>query len=351
MVQPLDKARTRADEVAAFRLRDAAVWLLPISLAWSIHQLFRDPQATAWVAWQVFFAVHGLIPLLDLLLGQDHSAPRRGRPHRMTQLVLLACLPAWMGVLLGGAAISGGLDTLAWWGLALSCGATGGIVAINVGHELIHRTSRLDRTVGGLLLASVGYGAFKVEHVRGHHLRVATNEDPATARQGESLWAFVPRSVLGTLRHALQIDAARGRRETLGWSALTVLLWITVAAVWGIGALVFVWVASAVAIIELEVVNYIEHYGLQRTRLSDGRYEPVDHRHSWNANSTLINAFLLNLQRHADHHAHAGKPHTALRSEPDAPQLPAGYGAMVLIAWIPPLWRAIMDPRIPGVRP
>jgi len=351
MAQPLNRAHTPIHEVAAFRLRDAAVWMLPVSLAWSIHQLTSYPQAPAWVAWQVFFAVHGLIPLLDLLLGQDHSAPRRGRPHRMTQLVLLGCLPAWMGVLLGGAAVCGGLDALAWWGLALSCGATGGIVAINVGHELIHRTSRLERTAGGLLLASVGYGAFKVEHVRGHHLRVATNEDPATARQGESLWAFVPRSVLGTLRHALQIDAARGRRETLGWSALTVLLWITVAAVWGIGALGFVWVASAVAIVELEVVNYIEHYGLQRTRLSDGRYEPVDHRHSWNANSTLINAFLLNLQRHADHHAHAGKPHTALRSEPDAPQLPAGYGAMVLIAWIPPLWRAIMDPRIPRVRP
>ena len=341
------RRRPSGTEVAAFRLRDAAVWLLPISLAWAIHVLAQNTVSSAAFAWQPFLAIHGLIPLLDLLVGPDRSAPRAGRPHALTRFVLLGCLPAWVAVLFAGAAVSVKLDALAWWGLALSCGAAGGIVAINVAHELIHRPAKLDRVAGGLLLASVAYGAFKVEHVRGHHLRVATADDPATARRGESLWAFLPRSVIGTITHALKIDAMRGRHETLGWMLVTLLLWVGSALAFGLDGLSFVCVVSAVAIIELEVVNYIEHYGLQRAQSANGQFQPVDIHHSWNANTAVVNAFLLNLQRHADHHAHAGKPHTALCDEPDAPQLPAGYGAMVLLAWIPPLWRAVMDPRIP----
>lgn len=331
---------------SAFRLRDALVLLVPLGVIHASWTLDNNPQASTWVAWGPFIAIHAFIPLLDVLIGQDHSPPRAGEPHRISRWVLWVCLPAWVVALLFAASLSAGLAPAAWWGLMLSCGAAGGIVAINVAHELIHRRDPLERALGGALLASVAYGAFKVEHVRGHHLRVATADDPASARAGESLWRFIPRSMVGTVSHALAIDAERGRPETIAWTLLTLALWCGVFLIWDASALALVAGAGLVAIIELETVNYIEHYGLVRRPMADGRPEPVTAGHAWNANTALVNGFLLNLQRHSDHHMHAGKPFTALSSLEEAPQLPAGYGAMVLLAWVPVAWRAVMDPRL-----
>ena len=331
---------------APFRLRDALVLLVPLGVAHSVWLLSQGHPVPFWVPWMPFVFIHGLIPALDAIVGDDRSSPRQGAPHALSRWVLWACLPVWLAVLLAGAHRAADLDGLTLLGLMVSCGAAGGIVAINVAHELIHRTSKFDRAIGGGLLATVAYGAFKVEHVRGHHLRVATPDDTATAQRGEGLWRFMLRSMFGTYQHALAIDAARKHPETLAWTALTVALWMAVGLGWGATAFAFMVAVALLSIVELEVVNYIEHYGLQRARLADGRYEPVMAHHSWNANTTVVNAFLLNLQRHSDHHAHAGKPFTALQTEPSAPQLPAGYGAMVLLAWVPPLWRAVMDPRL-----
>jgi len=312
----------------------------------------------AWVAWTPLLAIHALIPMLDLLVGDDPSTPAAGRPHPLNRALPPACLPAWALALGAACAASGTLEGWAWWGLAASTGATGGIVAINAAHELIHRPGRIERTAGGWLLASVAYGAFKVEHVRGHHLRVATAEDGATARRGESLWRFVPRSVIATLTHAWQLEAQRLdaagagraarllRNETVRWAMAGAAIATAIGALWGPSAVGFWAVVAAIAVFELEVVNYIEHYGLARARRTDGRWEPVDPRHSWNANSAVLNAFLFNLQRHSDHHAHGGRPYVGLDSVSRAPQLPAGYGAMVLLALVPPAWRAVMHPRL-----
>jgi len=348
---------------AAPQWRFLLVLLLPAGLLQTVIALSAG--ASPWRAWLPLLAIHAAVPLLDWLLGADGRAPVPGRPHPLNRWLLLACLPAWLVAFGGAAALAPTLDGWAWWGLAASAGATGGIVAINVGHELVHRATRFDRAVGGWLLATVGYGAFKVEHVRGHHLRVATPDDPATARIGESLWHFVPRSVAGTLTHAWRLETARvaarhpgpGPRralarllhhETAGWTAASLALAIAAGAAWGMASVGFLAAAAAIAVFELELVNYIEHYGLRRARTADGRWEPVDHRHSWNADTAVVNAFLLNLQRHSDHHAHGGKPYTALDSDRRAPQMPAGYGAMVLLALVPPLWRAVMDRRIAG---
>lgn len=343
---------------AAARWRFAAVLLVPAGLA--AAAIGAAAGAPPWQAWLPFAAIHGLVPLLDAAVGDDRGHAQPGAPHPFNVAITFACLPAWGLALAVSLAASVGLDGWAWWGLAISAGATGGIVAINVAHELIHRPRRVDRLAGGLLLASVGYGAFKVEHVRGHHLRVATPDDPASARRGESVWRFVPRSVAGTLAHAWRLEAMRtaaehpragrlqrlARNETARWALVSGALATAAAALWGSGAAGFLAVAAAVAIFELEVVNYVEHYGLARDRGPDGRYEPVDHRHSWNVDTAVVNAFLLNLQRHSDHHAHGGRPYTALRSDPRAPRLPAGYGAMVLLALVPPAWRAVIHPRL-----
>src|SRR5690606_25754337 len=121
---------------------------------------------------------------------------------------------------------------------------------------------------------------------------------------------------------------------------------LLIGGVFGATALALFLAASVVAVVELEIINYVEHYGLQRLQLPDGRFEPVTPAHSWNANTGVVNAFLFNLQRHADHHAHAGRDYLHLRSQPQAPTLPLGYGAMVLVALLPPLWRRLMDSRL-----
>jgi alkane 1-monooxygenase len=345
---------------APLQARFAVVLLLPLGLAAQSIALASVPGAPAWHAWLPFLAIHALVPLLDAWVGADGRPAAPGRPHPLNRALPLACLPAWLAAFALAAWAAGGLDGWAWWGLAASAGATGGIVAINVGHELVHRSARGERAVGGLLLASVGYGPFKVEHVRGHHLRVATPEDGATARRGEGLWAFVPRSVAATFVHGWRLDAARIaaahpgagplsralRNETLAWTLAALAFGATLGLAFGAAAAAFWAVASTIAVLELEVVNYVEHYGLERARRPDGRWEPVDERHSWNADTAVVNAFLLNLQRHSHHHAHGGTPYVALSSAPHAPQLPAGYGAMVLLALVPPAWRAVMDPRL-----
>ena len=360
--------------------RFLAVLLLPAGMALSVWSLsvwplamqletFDTPSGAAtiggmfWIALAPLLSIHLALPLLDAFVGNDASPAQSGAPHPLNTLLPMACLPAWLAVLLASCQASLAIEGPTWWALAASAGATGGIVAINVGHELIHRPTRLQRLIGGLLLSSVGYGVFKVEHVRGHHLRVATPEDGASAQRGEGLWHFVPRSVISTFGHALAIESVRMARqhpatkpasrlrriagnEALAWIAVSLMLAVAIGLTLGMDAVTFWMVASAVAILELEIINYIEHYGLERKRQADGRYEAVEPRHSWNANTALVNAFLLNLQRHSDHHRHGAKPYVGLSSMSTAPQMPAGYGAMVMLALVPPLWRAVMDRRL-----
>jgi alkane 1-monooxygenase len=233
---------------------------------------------------------------------------------------------------------------------------TGGI-GITVAHELGHRASRLDRALAKALLVTVLYGHFFVEHVRGHHVRVGTPDDPATAPRGMNVYRFWLRSVGGSFIHAWRLEALRLSRT--GGSAWSLRNWVLtgsllsvalVAAAWlaaGEKGLAFFIVQGVFAFTLLEVVNYVEHYGLRRSR--DGaRYEAVAPRHSWNADYTLSNWLLLNLQLHSDHHAHMERPFETLRSMPQAPQLPAGYPTMVVAALVPPLWFALIDPRLPA---
>ena len=219
-------------------------------------------------------------------------------------------------------------------GFVVSLGMVGGILAINVGHELIHRNNKAERFLGGVLLASVCYGVFKVEHVRGHHLRVCTADDPATARLNETAYAFVPRAIVGTYTHGWRLE-----RERIDRAGLT-------GAAAGTAGLVVFGIASLVAIVELELVDYIEHYGLVRHRDANGKLEPVHYEHSWDYAGWLTNAFLINLQRHSDHHAHGGRAYGALNNHDEAPQLPVSYAGMLVVALIPPLYRAIIHPRL-----
>jgi alkane 1-monooxygenase len=274
----------------------------------------------------------------------------------------LAALPVQWGVLAWSAwwFANAPLDPVGVLGWGLSQGVVGGVLAINTAHELIHKDSRLEQTVGGLLLASVGYHGFKIEHLRGHHVHVSTPEDASSARFGQSVWDFLPRAMVLNTRNAWTLEAERLRKlglpvlhwrnEMLRWTALWLAL-IALIALWlGLPGVVFFLLQGVVAAGTLEVINYIEHYGLERRRLADGRFERTTHLHSWNSDYRLSNLMLFQLQRHSDHHAFPKRPYAILRHHADSPQLPGGYAAMFLLALVPPLWFRVINPRVRAFR-
>jgi len=249
----------------------------------------------------------------------------------------------------------GGLSTIDSIGLALTVAMVSGI-AINTAHELGHKRDSLERWLSKVALAQSGYGHFFVEHNRGHHVRVATPEDPASARLGESFYAFLPRTMLGSLRSAWELETERLRRQGSGpWTirndilgawAMTLVLFGALVAVFGVVVLPYLLLQAVIGSSLLEVVNYLEHYGLLRQRREDGRYERTRPEHSWNNNNVASNVLLYHLQRHSDHHANPLRRYQALRHFDEAPQLPTGYAGMILVAAIPPLWRRTMDHRV-----
>ena len=241
-------------------------------------------------------------------------------------------------------------------GWMVSIGVVSAIVGIVAAHELIHKRSKLDRFCGGLLLSCVCYGTFKVEHIRGHHADVGTPDDATTAPVGRSYYRYLAHIVPANFLKAWRLErdrlAGEGRsvfsakNELIWWSALSIILCMVVTVVFGARAVVFFIVQSVIAIALLEAIDYIEHYGLRRRRLADGSYEPVSALHSWNSDFLLTNLYLFQLQRHPDHHLYSRKPYQTLRHIAQSPQLPAGYAAMVVLALIPPLWFAVMNPRV-----
>ncbi|MBU9496859.1 alkane 1-monooxygenase [Burkholderia multivorans] len=304
----------------------------------------------------------GVIPVLDTLIGDDRDNPpedvvphlERERYYRL--IVYLATLVEYVAFFMCVRIV--GTHALAWYdyvGFALSLGAATGI-SINTAHELGHKTNRFERWLAKITLAPVAYGHFFVEHNRGHHVRVATAEDPASARYGESFWAFLPRTVVGSVRSAWRLERTRlarlgrspwtWRNEVLHAWAMTLVVWGIAIAIGGAAVIPFLVIQAVYGASLLEVVNYVEHYGLGRRRLPNGRYERCTPQHSWNSNHVVTNLFLYQLQRHADHHANPTRSYQALRHFDDAPQLPAGYATMILLAYVPPLWYRVMNPRV-----
>ena len=312
--------------------------------------------------------VFGLIPLLDLLFGVDARNPGEqemntlGKDRRF-RIIPWLCAPLQVAFVIWAAYVVtrhslGFVETV---GFVFSVGITSGALGINVSHELVHRiNNRFEPFLGRMMLATVGYLHWAVEHVKGHHRNVATPRDPATARLGESFYEFWPRTVIGGFRSAWEIEAQRLERKGRGiWSPhnaivryLVVEVFLVAGLAWafGFGAVFFFIAQSLVAVSLLEVVNYLEHYGMERRKLEDGRYEKVTPLHSWNASHWVTNHFLFNLQRHSDHHASPAHRYQLLRHFEESPQLPNGYAGMVLLALVPPLWRRVMDGRVEAFR-
>ncbi|OXR45508.1 alkane 1-monooxygenase [Nocardia cerradoensis] len=302
------------------------------------------------------------IPLLDWTIGNDGSNPHdedyealsNDRYYRWCTYLFLPM--QFFGLFIAGFLWADtALSFVDKLGLTVTLGVVSGI-GINAAHELGHRSEHLERWLSKIALAQSAYGHFFVEHNRGHHARVATPEDPASARFGESLWVFLPRSMFGGLRSAFRLErdrlARRGKRWfsyenhlLQAWSMSVVLFG---AMILYFGPRVIPWLAlqALIGALLLETVNYVEHYGLLRARRADGTFGRCSPRDSWNSDSLVTNIFLFHLQRHSDHHANPGRRYQTLRSVDHAPQLPMGYAGMVLLAAVPPLWRAVIDPRV-----
>ncbi|MBX9756707.1 MAG: alkane 1-monooxygenase [Pseudomonadaceae bacterium] len=340
-------------------------WLLPVALVPLSYYLSQGSNhADAW-SFLVPLVVFGLIPFVDALLGRDPANPEESLQVPQLEgefyyrLLTLACVPILLGMLTWAAWILAHNSEWSWLGQlgwTLSVGIVMGAIGITVAHELVHKDPAIEQNAGAILLASVCYAGFKVEHVRGHHVHVSTPECASSSRFGQSLYSFLPHAYKHNFLNAWKLEAERLKRKGLpAMSAQNELIWwYALSAAFALGfTLAFGWLGlgfflgqSLVAVTLLEIVNYLEHYGLHRRKLENGRYERTGPAHSWNSNFLLTNLFLFHLQRHSDHHAYAKRRYQVLRHHESSPQLPNGYAGMIVLALIPPLWRAVMDPRV-----
>lgn len=350
-----------------WRDRRRYLWLLGaavpglVALSW-LGVRVTGHEAFWWSGPVLAFAV---VPLLDHIVGPDSSNPPDSALAQLEQEPIYRWatylyLPAqYLSLLFACWLWAGGgwltMTTTDKVGVMVTVGIVGGC-AINAAHDLGHKGTKSHRGLSKIALAQTCYGHFYVEHNRGHHVRVATPEDPASARMGESVYRFIPRSVVGGLRSAWAIETRRLARKKrrphslenniLNAWLLSVALFFVLACWFGVVILPWLIGQAAVGICLLETVNYLEHYGLRRQRVSEDRYEPVSRAHSWNSDTVVSSIFLYQLQRHSDHHAQPLRRYQALRHAHEAPLLPAGYAGMIVTAWVPPWWRRLMDRRV-----
>jgi len=305
---------------------------------------------------------YGLMPLLDALIGEDENNPPEAvvpqlDADRYYRWLTWVTVPLHFVALIGCAWWAGTQD-LSWPALLLLAyvaGADSGL-GLNTAHELGHKHSRIEQWLARLALAVPAYGHFTVEHGRGHHRWVATPEDHASARMGESIYRFALRELPGGIHRAWALEATRleaGGHSRWSWHntmlqsyAVTLLLQGGLVAAFGWRMLPFLAVHNLVAWWQLTSANYVEHYGLLRRRLDSGVYEPPQPHHSWNTNHLVTNLATFHLQRHSDHHAHPSRRYQCLRHFPELPQLPSGYFGMFPLAYVPAAWFRVVDARL-----
>ena len=378
-------------EIAQWRDKKRYLWLMGLiaptalfvvlPLVWVFNQWgwHVAAQVPFWIGPILLYIV---LPALDLRYGPDGQNPpdevmERLENDKYYRYCTYIYIPFQYASVIFGAYLFTAPD-LSWlgfdgslgWpakiGLALSVGMLGG-VGINTAHELGHKKDSLERWLAKITLAQTWYGHFYIEHNRGHHVRVATPEDPASARFGETFWEFLPRSVWGSLRSSWELEAQRMRRlnksplnvqnDVLNAWLMSVMFWGVLIAVFGPALIPFMVIQAVFGFTLLETVNYLEHYGLLRQKVDEplarregrpasGRYERCAPEHSWNSDHVVTNLFLYHLQRHSDHHANPTRRYQTLRSMHGAPNLPSGYASMIALTYVPAVWRKVMDHRV-----
>ena len=377
MTSNLDAAH---DLPVQWRDRKRHMWLygmIPPTAIFIATALVYAMNQLGWQQFSPFFfwigplLVYVILPLLDLRFGADgENAPdevmealENDKYYRYCTYIFIpfqyasfflgayyftATDLSWIG-------FDNGISWISKLGIALSIGVLGG-VGINTAHEMGHKKDELERWLSKITLAQTFYGHFYIEHNRGHHVRVATPEDPASSRFGETFWGFWPRSVWGSLKSSWNLEATRMKRlnrfvlhpsnDVVNAWLMTVVLFGVTIAIFGTAVIPYLIIQAIYGFTFLETVNYLEHYGLLRQKVAGGRYERCTPEHSWNSDHLVTNIFLYHLQRHSDHHANPTRRYQTLRSMDGAPNLPSGYATMLTLAYFPPLWRKVMDQRV-----
>ena len=315
-----------------------------------------------WTLLLPLIVTYFVIPIIDWLFGSDENNPPEEivpqlEEDKYYRLLTYLTVPMHFIVLIAMAWFVGTHSLSAWAvvGLALIAGSYSGL-GINTAHEMGHKKPKFEQLLAKIVLAVPAYGHFCIEHNRGHHTYVATTEDPASSRMGESIYHFVLREIPGSFKRGWQQEAERlNKLGKSSWSidndilqsfAISLVLQGTLVALFGWVMIPFLLIHNVWAWFQLTSANYIEHYGLLREKLPNGRYERCQPHHSWNANYIFSNIALFHLERHSDHHANPTRRYQSLRNFDDIPQLPNGYYGMYLVAYIPWLWYKIMDKRV-----
>jgi alkane 1-monooxygenase len=296
-----------------------------------------------------FLAIAALLAVLlcaELIARRADASPPAARPLGF-RILVLGYIPLQIAAVAWGTWLSPGLGGWGFAALACALGVTLGVFGVLAAHDAVHSGDRREALLGLALLTAMGYRHFRIAHVHGHHRWAGTERDSATARLSEGFYGFLARTLAGQFAEAWAFEQRRGgllRNRVLGDLLVMAVILAAITAVLGPRALAFFLVQSAVAIVVLELFNYIAHYGLARRIGADGRRERLSERHSWNSSNVLANALIFNMGRHACHHERPAAPFQALTIRP-GPELPLGYAGSILLALAPPLWRRVMDPR------
>lgn len=304
----------------------------------------------------------GALPVLDIIIGEDEANPPEAVVEALSAdgyyrvLLFMALAALWVSFTATVGVVA--TTEMPWWAFALLAAGTGVAsgAGLTVGHELGHKPDALARWGAKAACALTGYGHFCIEHNRGHHVQVATPEDPASARFNESVWRFALREIPGAARRGWDLErkrlAAKGllfwhwRNDLLQVYALSIAIAVMLIGLFGPKMLLFLAIHHPIGWLQLTFANYVEHYGLLRDKRPDGRYAPCEPRHSWNTNHVLSNLMLFHLQRHSDHHANPLRPYQALRNFDELPRLPSGYPGTYMLALVPAVWFQVMNPKV-----
>jgi alkane 1-monooxygenase len=345
---------------------DKKRWLWMLSVIYPLQPLLiialhHNSGAEGWFILPFVFN-YLVAPLLDWVIGEDSNNPPeevimqldrdpyyRHLTYAVVPLhVISLIVTAWYAA----------TQPLSWWAFILLAAYAGTIagLAINTGHELGHKNSKLEKLLAKVSLAVAAYGHFTIEHNRGHHKYVSTFKDPASARMGESIYRFALREIPGAFRSAWAIEKERlSNRGRSVWHpnnmilqsyAMTVVLSLSLIVAFGWLVIPFLLIHNVFAYWQLTSANYIEHYGLLRKSGEDGKLERCEPHHSWNSNHIFSNLVLFHLERHSDHHTHPLRRYQSLRHFENLPQLPNGYFGMYVLAYLPWLWFKLMDARL-----
>jgi len=343
---------------------NALKYLCPLMIYVFSALAFTRP---GWITWSPVLFVWVFVPILELFLPADdrnfnEAEEALAKKDRLYDYLLYAIVPIQFAALFLFIQ-SLQATNMAWWeltGRIMSMGLLCGTFGINVAHELGHRVNPVEQAMAKLLLLTSLYMHFFIEHNKGHHKHVATPQDPSSARYNELLYLFLGRSVWYSYWSAWRIanedmrKSGRGifhwKNEMLQAQIIQILFVVGIFLFFGWLTTVYFLCAAILGISMLETVNYIEHYGLQRRQLDNGKYERTLPIHSWNSNHLVGRLMLFELSRHSDHHYMASRKYQILRHHDDVPQLPTGYPGSMMLALVPPAWFYVMNKRVEALK-